>query len=373
MIRFLHIADVHLGASLSGFGELAATRRDQVRDAFRTLPELAAEHEVDAVLVAGDLFDSPEPSAKELQLAASVFERLHGEGRPVFVVPGNHDPITVRPNPYTEPLGPARVFTDPIFTTAHVETERGTLRVHGLAFDPARHDRPLQTLELPDEPGVDVALLHASLRMSDHWDAGANTLSPEEAELAALGVDYVALGDYHRPRLPDEFGGGLVACYPGSFSAVKRSETGPRGVVLVEVEPGSTPTATLIPTAVPAVAEPDPIDVTGMEDHQAVLDAVARAIPEGAIPRITLTGSPAFAIDIARLEAGLTERYGFARVDDRSWYFDSAQLDDLGERDTVAGHLVRIARARIEAAETDEDRRALEDALRISLAALEAG
>lgn len=371
MIRFLHLADVHLGASLSGFGELAPVRRDQVREAFRQLPELAREYEVDAVLVAGDLFDSPEPSVADRQMAAELFRLLDEAGRRVFVVPGNHDPITVRPNPYREPLGPAHVFTSPAFTTARVETERGTLRVHGLAFDPAQCDDPLATLGTPDEAGVDVVLLHASLRMSDHWEPGANTLCPEEADLRALGVDYVALGDYHRPRLPEDFGDGLVACYPGSFSAVKRSEKGPRGVVVVQVEPGGPVRATHVPTSIPWIAEPDPIEVSGMEDHQAILDAVAECVPEGAVPRLTLTGSPAFAIDVEKLEAGLQERYGFARVKDESWYFDSARLDDLAERDTVAGHLVRLARRRVAESDSDDERRALEDALRLSLAALE--
>lgn len=370
MIRILHIADVHLGASLSGFGEAAEDRRTRIREAFRGLPDTAEEHDAVALLVAGDLFDSPEPAAEDRAMVAEVFRRLEERGCRAFVVPGNHDPVTVKQHPYREPLGPARLFLDPEFETAHLDTEAGTVRVHGFAFDPARCAAPLETLGNTGEPGIDVVLLHASLRMTDHWQEGPNTLSPTEEELAALGADYVALGDYHRPRMPEEFDAGLTACYPGSFSAVKRSETGPRGVVLVEFEGGAVRTR-LLPTEVPFVADFGPVDLTGMETQAAVLEAIAGRVPEGAVPRITLTGSPGFPIDPEGLGAALEERYGFAMVKDESWYFDSARLSELEGNDTVVGHLVRLARARIEAATDAEEKRVLEDALRQALAALE--
>lgn len=371
MIRLFHIADVHLGASLSGFEEAAAARRGQVRDAFRALPALAAEHGVVGLLVAGDLFDSPMPSTEDRAMVVEVFRQLDEGGCRVFVVPGNHDPVTVKSHPYRETLGPAHRFLNAHFETVHLETEAGPVRIHGVAFDPARCAAPLETLQRPDEPGVDIALLHASLSMTEHWEAGANTLSPTEDDLAALGVDYVALGDYHRPRLPAEFQEGLTACYPGSFSAVRRSEVGPRGVVLVEIEAPGRLRTELLPTAVPFVAEPDPIDLTGMEDQGAVVEAIAARVPVGALPRITLTGSPAFALDSESLHTALVERWGFAQVKDESWYFDSGRLSDLAESDTVAGHLVRRARARIENAVDEAEKRDLEDALRQALAALE--
>ena len=62
MIRLLHLADVHLDAPLGGFGRHADVRRSQLLDAFRRLPETAADTGAHAVLIAGDLFDHPRPS-----------------------------------------------------------------------------------------------------------------------------------------------------------------------------------------------------------------------------------------------------------------------------------------------------------------------
>ncbi len=370
VIRLLHIADVHIGASLSGFGSVQGDRQKQIREAFRGLPQIAEEHGAVALLVAGDLFDSPTPSREDRAMVAEVFRQLHDGGCRVFVVPGNHDPVTVKQHPYQEPPGPARVFVKAEFETEYVETEDGTLRIHGFAFDPAGCATPLETFDSVAEPGIDVALLHASLRMTDHWQEGANTLSPTEEELKALGVDYVALGDYHRPRMPEEFQAGLTACYPGSFAAVKRSETGLRGVVLVEFEGGRVG-ARLLPMSVPFVVEPDAIDVAGLENQAAVVQAIASQVPDGALPRVTLTGAAEFALDPEALGIALEERYGFAVVKDESRYIDSARLAELEEADTVSGHLVRVARRRIGSATDDNEKRALEDALRQALSALE--
>ncbi len=63
-MRILHLADVHLGASFASFGPYGAERAEAVLAAFRDLPDMARRQEVHAVLVAGDLFDSPRPGER---------------------------------------------------------------------------------------------------------------------------------------------------------------------------------------------------------------------------------------------------------------------------------------------------------------------
>ena len=145
MLRLLHIADVHIGASMSSFGDAADARRGALLDAFRALPAIARGHAVHAVLVAGDLFDGPRPDAESRAAVAETFARLVEDGRPVFVVPGNHDSATLHHHPYSEPLGGARVFLDATFQRHEVQTPEGPLHVYGLAYDLGREDAPLGT------------------------------------------------------------------------------------------------------------------------------------------------------------------------------------------------------------------------------------
>ena len=84
-MKLLHTADWHVGKTLAG-----RLRAGEHRAVLSEITALAEAESVDAVLVAGDLFDtaSPSPGAEEI-----VYETLLGLARvaPVLVVPGNHD------------------------------------------------------------------------------------------------------------------------------------------------------------------------------------------------------------------------------------------------------------------------------------------
>ena len=369
MIRLLHIADVHIGASLSGFTAHSSDRQEHIRAAFKRLPSLAEEHGAIGLLVAGDLFDKGEPSAEDRSMVREVFRLLDEQGCGVFVVPGNHDSVTVKPNPYQESLGGARLFLGPEFETAQLESGSEIIRIHGFAFNPDHCPRPLETFERSEIPGIDIVLMQASLDMTDHWKGSLNNYSPTQGELGALEADYVALGDYHRPRRPEEFQAGLTACYSGSFAAVRRSESGPRGVILVEFEGGDVRTR-LLPSEVPQVIELC-INLSGLEDQAAVEEQIKSQIPKNALPRLTLEGTAEFKLDSENLRIALQARYGFAVVKDRSWYIESTQLAQLEESDTIAGHLVRVAKKRMSEATDEKTERGLEEGLRQALAALE--
>ena len=372
-MKLLHLADVHLGASMSPFGDRADDRRRRLLDAFRELPAIAEREGARAVLVAGDLFDRPEPGAETVAAAAETFARLEEAGRPVFVVPGNHDSSTLLHHPYAEPLGGARVFLSPGFERRTVETADGPLHVYGLAYDMGREDTPLSTWERADLPGVHVALLHGSVEFSPHWKIGKNALRLPLDALAGLDCDYVALGDYHGFRPPERFGGEVTsrACYPGSFAALDLTETGPRGYVVVEVEAGGAPRVVHRASSVPHLHDVGTVDVGSATDHDEVLRRIATRVEEGALPMVRVVGVPDFPLDVETVRARLEERYGFARIEDASTFYASARLDEIAGDDTVAGHVVRLGRDRIEAAGDEAEKALVERALRIALRALE--
>jgi len=342
-------------------------------DAFRELPAIAEREATHAVLVAGDLFDRPEPGAEALAAAAETFARLEEVGRPVFVVPGNHDSSTLHHHPYAEPLGGAHVFLGPGFERRTVETSAGQLHVYGLAYDMGREDAPLSTFERAELPGVHVVLLHGSVEFSPHWKIGKNALRVPLDALAALACDYVALGDYHGFRPPDRFGGegASRACYPGSFAALDLTEVGPRGYAIAEVEPGRPPRVVHHASAVPPLHDVGAIDVGGAADHDEVVGRIAALVDDGTLPLARLVGVPDFPLDVDFVRDRLAERFGFAQLLDASTFYASARLDEIAVDDTVAGHVVRLGRSRIDAAGDEAGKAIAERALRIALRALE--
>lgn len=89
MIKILHTGDWHLGQTLASH-----SRESEHRAALDALVALAADEEVDAVIVAGDVFDTLNPSAEAQALYFDALARLRA-ARPhaaIVVVAGNHDP-----------------------------------------------------------------------------------------------------------------------------------------------------------------------------------------------------------------------------------------------------------------------------------------
>jgi exonuclease SbcD len=85
-VRFLHTADWHVGKTLKG-----RDRLDEQRDVLDEIHRIAAEQEVDAVLVAGDVYDAAAPPAAAQRLVVRTLLRLRQAGAEVIVIAGNHD------------------------------------------------------------------------------------------------------------------------------------------------------------------------------------------------------------------------------------------------------------------------------------------
>ncbi|MGR6967012.1 exonuclease SbcCD subunit D [Geodermatophilus sp. URMC 61] len=85
-MKLLHTSDWHVGKTLRG-----RNRLDEQRAVLRQIVSLAREHEVDAVLVAGDLYDTSTPSADAQRLVVRTLLDLQRTGAHVIALAGNHD------------------------------------------------------------------------------------------------------------------------------------------------------------------------------------------------------------------------------------------------------------------------------------------
>jgi exonuclease SbcD len=370
VIRLLHLSDAHLGAAYSGFGPVAEARRKDVLEAFRGLPDEAEQLGIHAVVVCGDLFDGPEPDERILAAVREVSRRLQEAGRPLFAVPGNHDSISLDPSLYPNALPGAHVFTEPIFAEPAVaDTEAGPLIVYGVAYDRARESDPLPSFRRADTRGVHIVLLHGAVPDAPHWGEPSSLRLPTE-NLADLDADYVALGDYHRFRSPEEFGVGSCACYAGSFAAVDIAEEGPRGYVVADVKSGTPPRVRHVSSGVREVIRLGDVDVGACPDELAVAELLRQRAPEESIPVARLVGEPAFPLDIEIVRVDLEERYGCVRVEDATRFYASTRLAEIAQEPTVAGHAARLGLSRISEADDPEERIEAERALRIALRSL---
>lgn len=369
MCRILHLADVHLDAPLGGFGREAEARRREVLDAFRALADLAPREGIDAVLIAGDLFDGPRPSEATVIAVRETVRRLVEQSIPVFAVPGNHDARALNPGLYADALTDATIFDAPTFgPPAVVERAGDRLHVYGVAFDAAEEPDPLSTFARTGAVGVHVVLLHGSIPGAPHWGAGSSLSIPVE-RLAGLGVDYIALGDLHRFRGPEALGGAR-ACYPGSFAGVDLTESGLRGPVVVELPGEGGPRIRRLSSGVHEVGSEVAIDVSGCDSDLGVAEEVTRLVAADSYPVVVLRGEPGYPLDTEVVRSMLEERFGVVALRDESRFFDVHRLEQIGRHNTIAGHIARLGLEAIRDAAEDE-RPALEQGLRIALRVME--
>jgi len=85
-VKFLHTADWHTGKTLKG-----RDRLDEQRAVLGEIVAIAEEQQVDAVLIAGDVYDSVAPSAPAQQLVVKTLLGLRRAGAEVIAIAGNHD------------------------------------------------------------------------------------------------------------------------------------------------------------------------------------------------------------------------------------------------------------------------------------------
>ncbi|TCK83134.1 metallophosphoesterase family protein [Albibacterium bauzanense] len=86
-MKILHTADWHLGKRLEKF-----SRIDEQREVLEEIIQIAEDNDVDAVLIAGDLFDNFNPSTEAVELFYRSLKRLSNNGKRVVVaIAGNHD------------------------------------------------------------------------------------------------------------------------------------------------------------------------------------------------------------------------------------------------------------------------------------------
>ena len=264
-LKFVHAADLHLDSPFRGIRSeapdyVADALRRATFDAYENIIVLCLQERVDALLVAGDIYDGADRSLRAQLQFVDGLNRLDGAGIRSFVCHGNHDPLDGWEARLSLPPGCVRfgpeVTGEPVFPDA---PERAT--VYGVSY-PQRvvtENLSLRFREIPafagmtvgaGMPGGDGGVSGAGMTVGDgsvagfnvgllHANVGGNTghdnYSPcTVADLADAGLDYWALGHVHTRQVLRQERPAVV--YPGNPQGRHPLETGARGVYLVEVD-----------------------------------------------------------------------------------------------------------------------------------------
>ena len=245
MPRFLHTADWQIGRQYSQFPPDDAVPLAQARlAAVETVARLALEHKVDAVLVAGDVFDAQTVAERTIR---KLLNALQGFPGPWLMIPGNHDAAL------TESVWTRALRLGALPANLHLALQGKVLDFPALGFSALtapltqRHTYNDLTEWFDDAPTpaghVRIGLAHGSVQgvLADDIDS-ANPIAADRATRARL--DYLALGDWHGCKQIDK-----RTWYSGTPEPDRFKGNEPGYALLVDLDgPGTEPRVTRMET-----------------------------------------------------------------------------------------------------------------------------
>ena len=275
---FVHTADIHLDSPLRSLAllnpDLAELIGDATRLAFERTVELCLDERVDALMIAGDLYDGDQTSMKTALFLAAQLQRLTEAGIRTFIVRGNHDAQSRITRELTLPEA-VKVFGGRA-ETVELDHNGGKMPVaiHGISF--ARPHAPENLVprfqsSVPD--AFNIGLLHTSLAGSaEHDDYAPCSVS----DLASTGFDYWCLGHLHKREVYSREPFIVMSGMPQGRDI---GEAGPKSVTLVRVADDGAIDCHPRTTSI-AQFERVQIDLAGVADQRAMVDCITAGLTD---------------------------------------------------------------------------------------------
>ncbi len=218
-MRFIHIADAHLGAEPDKGFPWSKERPGQIWEAFGKMIAACRNDRPDLLLIAGDLFHK-QPLVRELKEVDSLFASI--PETKVVIIAGNHDYISGVSNYNGFEWSPNVTFfrkEEPM----SVYFEDINTEITGLSFCHRQIHEALLDGVRPQHPErINILLMHGG---------EPGNLPVDRKKLLAAGFDYIACGHIHTPLTVSD-----RMIYPGCPEPLERHDTGRRGYIAGSLE-----------------------------------------------------------------------------------------------------------------------------------------
>jgi DNA repair exonuclease SbcCD nuclease subunit len=351
-MKFLHTADWQIGMRAAALGAAAERVREERLAAGKRVVETAKAHGVDFIVVAGDVFEDNAVSRVLIQKVADILEQFGG---PVFVIPGNHDPLV-----------PGSVWEHPAWkscSNVHVLREETPVEVPGGVLFPCpareKHSGRNPTAWIPPErtDAIRLGVAHGTVE-GIRQDEPDYPIPRDAAQRACL--DYLALGHWHSYATYPDPDGAVRMAYSGTHETTKYGERDSGNVLIVDI-PGAGAPPSITPARTGGLTwvtiEKDlrePGDLLRVKEQVETLPNPGGTLVEVSVSGILAAGERA---ELAHVEDILASRFVSGRLDAsrlRPSPDDDSWLSGLppGVVREAAGRLRQMAAAGSESSET---------------------
>ena len=332
-VKILHCADLHIGTGVAGLGEKGLSRKHETLLTFENIINLAREHGVKLLLIAGDLLSSNRVGTDTVRRVLDCVAALP-ETKVIFAA-GNHDPIGSQ-SPFSLLPLPDNFFVLPDKDACLKFDDLGTC-VFGRSFS---------EVYLKGESSFSVAPQSGYINiMCQHGEAVSDLSSNYNAITTGFidnsGMDYIALGHIHK-RTEIMRRGNTFFAYSGCAEGLGFDELGEKGVYIGEVGKGVCDLK-FYKTSV-RTFEKISADVSDCADSPAAADKVLSLIKAACgdtfsnnFYKVSLVGSVPDGrwFDTGEIAARLMQSVYFAKVKDKTEI--SADLEVLRREKSLKG------------------------------------
>lgn len=301
--KILHTGDLHLCSPMLNMGQMANNRKSELLETFSNIIKLVKEENVDALIIAGDMFENSNPDFETLKFVSKEFESI--SNIKVFIVLGNHDYAL-------EYTFPDNVY---VFKNYIEKISIENVDVYGVSFDEEHCNRCIIEGFTADNPqNINLLVVHGDLQPKSLY----NPVSADVIKYSSM--DYIALGHVHTHN---GFGkvAGTTYGYCGIPEGRAFDECGEKGVVIAEIGKGYAHCRFVPLCSRKYILKT--VDVSGAEDNLQICDLIESHLEgtENAY-RVTLSGDKSTFVDLKFIKDYLEKNYYFIEVEDNTEEYD---------------------------------------------------
>ena len=296
--RFIHCSDLHIDSPFKGLTSqnptLASVLRESTFKAFQNIARLALQEKVDAVLIAGDVFDGADRSLQAQLKFRRILKELSDQKIKIFIAHGNHDPL----NSWSQTLEwPEHVTIFPGNKVQRVPVQKegkNIAWIYGISFPQKKVTENLALkFRKDEEEGFSIGVLHANVGQQPGHD---NYAPCSINDLVSRNFDYWALGHIHEHKVLRESAPAIV--YSGNTQARHLGEKGQKGCCLVTLSSNSPPEIRFMTTDVVSYCS-STVNMANAENINDVIREIQvkcekltkeAILREGLVAHLTLTG-----------------------------------------------------------------------------------
>ena len=360
IIKIIHTGDLHLGMTFKSLGKKSKLHRLDCQDVFSDIIDLTIKENANALLIAGDLFNEPNPSKSIVTFVVDELKRLKEKNIPVFIITGNHDPYQ-KDSLWFSYNFPSNVV---IFDSHNLASKSvGNLEVYGLAYT-SHTKEPLKGFKAQKNDKFKIGLIHGSTTNIKKDDDPEYSYRPiTKTQIEKSGLDYVALGHFHDLL---EVKTKVKCFYCGSPEGLSFKNRSDSGILIVSFMNGSV-SVKPHKTAIREFHNIE-IDCTKLDNDSEIRKTLQKNKGDNKILRLILKGNPTleFQLDKESFQEEFSNEYFYLKIEDRIHI-----PDNLHEDETIRGQFIKLIKQEIQKERNEDKKKRLENALRIGIGHLD--